>query len=1049
MQKSTRLFIILPVISLFPYFLIPSFSQVVINEVCPANDALIPDEDGDYEDWLELYNPTNATINLKNYQFVYEEADEATVTWTFPKVFIKPKSHTIVFTSEKNRTDVIDHWEVPVYYNFPWKYFVGVSEPDSNWRKPTFNDASWLTGQGGIGYGDGDDSTIISPSASVYMRQTFTLPDTSQLSIGFFVGDIDDGFVAYLNDVELGRFNVGVQGDHPAYNTLAYDEHEAQMYQNGNFSVAFLVPENIMDSALKQGTNVFCIQTHNYSGGLDDLSSIPIFLTGIKDTSVTYFPFPADLYPHTNFSLSNTDGFTISLKDSLGNLMDKQTFLPSCVQPNNSRGRTPDGDTTWCLFYFPTPNDTNDVSPCFDSYLPASSFTVSPNGGFYTTPQTLTITTSPGVVVFYSKNGNNPTPADILYTGPVTIDSTQVIRARAYDTTWVKLMSQTITNTYFINEIISLPVISLSLDSLGLWDDTTGIYVMGVNPNTDTINPPYANANFWMDWRKQAHTEFFDKNKTLGFEQDCATEIHGNFSRAWPQKSFRIMANDDYMDPYINYKIFPDKNIDKFRSFNIRNAGIDWNTCHFRDRLMQKLVQNKTDADMMDGEPVVLFLNGQYWGVYEMRERQDEYYLAENHNVDPKNVDLLRFEGDIMEGSNAAFLSMAQYIGFNDMTIQANYDSALKLIDFENYCDYFISETYYDNIDWIYQDGSNNIKFWRTINPPGKWRYILWDTDLGLQLFQPNPLIGIGTSFTCEDNYLGQITSPAAASVHSLMLKSLLDNITFRNYFINRYADIMNTVFHPVNFEKKAYQLRDEMQPEMARQFTKWNGSILIFGILTVGRATDVPSWLAQVDTMVDYINCRPYHVRDSLQSEFSLVKQVDVTLNVSPDKSGNIKLNTITKLDSLPWTGVYFDGVPITMTATPVAGYKFLHWQSPTLISSPDKNSSVTINVTQNETFTAYFEKLELDFSAYPNPFTNEFTLTYELTKEMQASVKAFDVLGRQAAEIVSDDNLQKEGVYTVNVSMDKYPLASGLYFIKFTAGEFSKTIKMIRTKE
>jgi len=1058
MQKFTRLFIIF-LISLFSYFPISSFSQVVINEVCPANDATIADDVGDYEDWMELYNPTNTIINLKNYKFIYEEPDEATVTWTFPEVLIYPYSHYSIWCSEKDRKDFIDHMEVPVFPNVPWRYTVNYPssvEPDPNWRNISFNDTGWLQGPGGIGYGYSNgvndvtliDTTIFGAPISLYMRQTFFVPDTSKFNIGIVYLDVDDGYVAYLNGVEIGRGNVGSYGVPSAFNEFAYDEHQA--VGTGNGSGANWVDKELLHSALLPGNNVFCIQTHNYEsfGGMGDMSSYPFFILGAKDTSITFFPFAWDpMQLHPNFSLSNTDGFTISLKDSLGNLMDKQTFLPNCVQPNNSRGRTPDGANTWCLFYFPTPNDTNDVSPCFDSYLPSTSFSVSPSGGFYQTNQTLTITTAPGIVVFYSKNGNNPTPSDIYYQGPIIIDSTQVIRMRAFDTTWTKLMSQTITNTYFINETFSVPVISLALDSLSLWDTLTGIYMMGPNAQP-TI--PYQNANFWMDWKKQGHTEFFTQNKTLGFEQDCALGIHGNFSRAWPQKSFRVYANDDYMDPYINYKIFPDKNIDKFRSFNIRNAGIDWNTCHFRDRLMHKITQDKTDIDMMDGEPCVLFLNGQYWGVYEMRERQDEYYLAENHNVSPDNVDLLRFEGDILEGSNAAFYDMVQYIGLNDMTMQTNYDSALKLIDLENYCDYFIAETYYNNYDWFWTDlanntqGTNNIKFWRTIKPASKWRYILWDTDLGMSLFD-------GTNVNCPNNLFGITTDPiiTSPSVHILMFRSMLTNTTFKNYFLNRYCDLMNTIFYPENVIDKVHDIRDELMPEMARQFTIWNTPIPIFGIWTVGRSTDVPSWLAEIDTLEEFVNCRPYYVRDSLQTEFSMVKQVDVTLNVSLAGAGNIKLNTINKLESLPWTGVYFDGNPITMTATPNTGYKFLHWQSSNLISSPNKNSSVTINVTQNETFTAYFEKLELDFSVYPNPFADEFTLTYELTKEMQASVKTFDVLGREVAEIVSEDNLQKEGVYTVNVSADKYPLASGLYFITFTAGEFSKTIKIIRTKD
>src|SRR5207237_1951507 len=128
-----------------------------------------------------------------------------------------------------------------------------VSEPSYTWRDISFNDAGWSTGIGGIGYGDGDDSTVIAPTTSLYMRKSFTVADTSKIPTTALLLDYDDGFVAYLNNVEIARANVGVYGDHPAYNTYAYNEHEATQYQNGNFSGAFFIDPHVVDSALKPG----------------------------------------------------------------------------------------------------------------------------------------------------------------------------------------------------------------------------------------------------------------------------------------------------------------------------------------------------------------------------------------------------------------------------------------------------------------------------------------------------------------------------------------------------------------------------------------------------------------------------------------------------------------------------------------------------------------------------------------------------------------------------------------------------------------------------
>ena len=238
-----------------------SFSQIVINEVSSATYSKFLDEDNSQEDWLEFYNTTPTAINLQGYQIIRDEAGKIK-TWTFPNIIIKGNSYLTVFCSEKNRTTWFDHWEVPVYANNFWKYFSGTTEPPSNWRTLAFNDALWSNGIGGIGFGDGDDSTIIPLVSSVYMRKAFTIADTSKIAIGALLIDFDDAFVAYLNDVEIARSNIGIYGDHPAFNTLAYKEHEAQMYQNGNFSGGFWIPENVIDAAIKPGLNVFSIQTY-------------------------------------------------------------------------------------------------------------------------------------------------------------------------------------------------------------------------------------------------------------------------------------------------------------------------------------------------------------------------------------------------------------------------------------------------------------------------------------------------------------------------------------------------------------------------------------------------------------------------------------------------------------------------------------------------------------------------------------------------------------------------------------------------------------------
>ncbi len=170
-----------------------------------------------------------------------------------------------------------------------------------------------------------------------------------------------------------------------------------------------------------------------------------------------------------------------------------------------------------------------------------------------------------------------------------------------------------------------------------LWDWEEGIYVLG--PNASTIYP-YFGANYWMDWQKPSHIEYFDEQQNQGFELDADIMIHGGFSRVFPMKSLRVITDSKYDESEINYQLFKDKDIHTFNKFVLRNSGQDFNVTHFRDALMQKVVQNETDIDIQDYQPVVVFLNGQYWGIHNIREKIDRFYVNGNFGVHEDSIHL-------------------------------------------------------------------------------------------------------------------------------------------------------------------------------------------------------------------------------------------------------------------------------------------------------------------------------------------------------------------------------------------------------------------------
>src|SRR6188768_1385791 len=250
-------------------------AQIVLNEICPSNISIVTNDDGDYDDWIEIYNSGGTAVNLQGYGLSDDPSD--LYHFTFPSVTLNAGSRMLIFCSDRDQTDIVNHWETPVSGTNTWKYYVGSTNPDTNWRNTTFNDNPWQSGPGGIGFGDGDDNTNISTCNAVMMRKHFAISDTANILKAIFHIDYDDGFVAYLNGVEIARANLGTVGDRPINTVNAFNAHEAVMYQ-GMHPDSFYIDPSVFKNILRIGDNVLAVQVHNTSAINPDLTSIP-FLT--------------------------------------------------------------------------------------------------------------------------------------------------------------------------------------------------------------------------------------------------------------------------------------------------------------------------------------------------------------------------------------------------------------------------------------------------------------------------------------------------------------------------------------------------------------------------------------------------------------------------------------------------------------------------------------------------------------------------------------------------------------------------------------------------
>jgi len=908
--------------------------NVTINEYMSTNSSTIYDEDGDTPDWIELYNSGANAINLNGYGITDNPSNP--FKWVFPDIEISSQGHLLLFASGKDRQEWVPHWETIIDWGDNWNYFLGNNEPPDNWNQQNFDDAGWLNGPSGFGYGDEDDATEVDPVMSLYVRHEFIVNNIESLLKIVIHVDYDDAFVAYINGEEIARANIGTPGVPPPYNQGADSWREAEMYQGG-------APDEYMidsvQSLLQNGSNVIAIQVHNFNIESSDLTLIPFLTLGMASAPENAVGLSEDLdisdvLLHTNFKILST-GETLMLSNSVGTVVD--SIYSEVMSSDISRGRQPDGDPAWLFFGEPTPGSGNITTGFLGVMEPP---TVSQVGDPFSNPGYITFESNiPDAVLYYTLDGSFPDTTSTLYTDPIYVASNTVIRAVATKPGW--LNSKPITHSYLFDYDGILPIVSLSTNPEHFWDNDSGIYVMGPNASTDF---PYFGANFWQDWERPIHIEMFEPNGELGFSIDGGVKIYGAYSRANPQKSLSIFARGMYGYPEINYQVFPDKNIDQFEAIVLRNSGNDWNTSHFRDGLVSKIA-SQADVSAQAYRPAVVYLNGVYWGILNIREKINEHFLASHFAIDPENIDLLEDNNEVIHGDASHYLDLLNFIDENEISDPETYSVISNTMNIDNYIRYTITQIFVDNWDWP----GNNIKYWRPRTPEGYWRWILFDADFAFGLFTPN-------GYTHDMFEFATLPDGPSATIwgwdpwwpnppwSTYLLRTLLDNESFRNNFINQFADLLNTTFEPDEILNTVDEITDLLADEMPDHTARWG--------------SNVSTWNNNVDILRNFVFYRNAFVWSHMQSHFNLTGTYQIFLNQSGG-GGSINVNSIS-INDFPWQGQYCDLIPIQIKAVPDPGYRFVEW-----FGLDSTSSTLIVNVDDDTTFTAIYEPVDGDSTA------------------------------------------------------------------------------------
>ncbi|GJM34737.1 MAG: hypothetical protein DHS20C18_37380 [Saprospiraceae bacterium] len=908
--------------------------ELRLNELMSSNSNLVFDEDGDTPDWMELNNFGAIPVDLGGY-FLSDDGQDLQ-KWSLPTISLEPSQQLLIFASDKDRQQVVRNYYTPIDYGDQWRYLVPNQAVPADWKTLGFDDTSWLQGASGFGYGDEDDVTITPTGIpSIFLRKTFNLDDLQGLSALWLHIDYDDAFVAYLNGVEVARANIGTPGTTVPFDQISDTFYEAVLYQG-------LPPEafnlSSMISLLQDGENVLAIQVHNFGSASSDLTAIPLLSLGYDHAVSLNEPLSALLdlpliYPHTNFKLS-TDGETIYLSHTSQGIIDSIEF--GVIPGNYSFGRKIDEPDALVYFTEPTPGQPNGTISFPGIVQSEVHFSI--EEAFLSSPQSLILSgAASDETIRYTLDGEDPADNSPEYETPIAIDENTVVRARIFKTGY--LPGKQANRTYLFDQPHDLPVIMLNTAPANLWDEEIGIYVFG-----DDFEPtiPYYGANFWQDWERPAHIEMIEPSGERVFSLNSGIKIFGNWSRANDQKSFAVFFRNIYGDGALNYPLFEDKPISSFSSIVLRTSGNDWSRSKFRDGMMTSLVKN-LDIDLQAYRPAVVYLNGEYWGIYNIREKVNEDFLEANHGIDADQIDIVENYGMIVEGSNTHYLDLLDFLENNDLALDANFAEAATRMDMSNFMDYQIAQIYFDNTDWP----GNNIKYWRPQTPDGKWRWILYDTDFGFGLYSGLGVYNNTLEFATATDGPDWPNPPWS----TFMLRTLLENTGFRHDFINRYADLLNTTFKGDAVKAHIDNLAQAVEAEIPRNFEQWPVS-------------DIGFWTEDISGMKFFADMRESLARDHIQDKFNLPNQHEINLHIQAPDAGSIRLNTLT-INQDNWVGIYFEEVPIQLTAVPYAGYTFDHWEvnGNTLLTE-----SIEINLQQVTDITAYF--LEGNEAVFPIVF-------------------------------------------------------------------------------
>jgi len=858
-------------------------SPVIINEFLASNvrsNAEMLDF-GDFNDWLELYNPTDSAFVL-NGCYISDDP-ESVVKWRIPDGTIIQSNNYLLFWADgfdsvPGYEDTRPYWPWDSFTtsNFHTNFklsasgeFLGLYQVDESnqqtlvnqsavwyflddgsnqgviWRDAGFDHSSWSNGPAQLGYGDGDENTVVGygPDSNdkyitTYFRHDFDialLEGQTELLMRLLY---DDGAVVYLNGAEIMRVNLP---DTPINYTT-----QALTYIGGADEDAF-TEFNLSSQDLINGTNTLAVEIHQYNGNSSDIS------------------FDLELLLNSYNSYTTLD--TISFGEQLEDV---------------SFGRFPDGSENWLYYGDPTPSSANSI----DGKLTSQQLEiaqVSTGPGIFTNPLNVSATSfEQDAYIQFTTDGNRPNLTDSEFGEELLIENSTPFRTRVYSDEY--LPSASTYHSYLINEPVSnLPVVSIITDPDWLWHDQFGIYQNELKKREIPIS-----------------FQLFDPDGNLLANVNAGIRLAGLNIWRFAQKPLLVKMRNRYGFDQLGYPLFENIPVSMFTEFVLRNGGDDWHGAFLKDALTPALLGWRINNARQAYRPVSSYINGEYWGIYNLREKFDATYFQQHFGANPDELDHIGMTvledwvvvEDVFSGDRLEYDVLLDFLDTEDLNDAENYTQLQTMMDIDDFIDFMIVQLYVSNTSW-----RHNREWWKSSSLDNKWRWIIVDLDRGFNM----------------DNISRDLLS--GFSNDYSIFNRLEGSSLFTNHFLQRYAAHLHSTFLPERVISIVDSLAGNIEAEMPRHIERWSPEDGI---------QDMTSWYNSVDDIRDFATQRRDHIYDHLNDYFETTGYVQVTVEISGAGQLNIEGITMPSTTSIV---PLFHGVPVKIRGISDPGYIFSGW--------------------------------------------------------------------------------------------------------------------------